>query len=133
MPRTVDVHHHVLPDFFWQATNEGASPVGGIAPARWSRSGMLAFLDDAQIDVALTSISTPGTHTGDDAAARTLARRCNEYSAELVRDRPDRFGGFACLPLPDVDRELIIRFMTGDDRLVFFGRPVSGPPEKKKK
>jgi aminocarboxymuconate-semialdehyde decarboxylase len=35
-----------------------------------------------------------------------LARRCNEFSAELVRSRPDRFGGFACLPLPVVDGSL---------------------------
>jgi hypothetical protein len=60
----------------------------------------------AGIDVAVTSISTPGVHTGDDAAARALARRCNELAAELIRDRPDRFGGFACLPLPDVDGAL---------------------------
>jgi 6-methylsalicylate decarboxylase len=45
-------------------------------------------------------------HTGDDAAARLLAKRCNELAAELIRDRPDRFGGFACLPLPDVDGAL---------------------------
>jgi quinol-cytochrome oxidoreductase complex cytochrome b subunit/mono/diheme cytochrome c family protein len=35
--------------------------------------------------------------------------------------------------LTDVERELIIRFMFEDDRLVFFGRPVSGPPKDKKK
>jgi hypothetical protein len=29
---TVDMHHHILPDFFWRATNEGDHPVGGIAP-----------------------------------------------------------------------------------------------------
>jgi 6-methylsalicylate decarboxylase len=45
-------------------------------------------------------------HTGDSAKARALARRCNEFSAELVGLRPDRFGGFACLPLPDVDPSL---------------------------
>jgi hypothetical protein len=28
---TVDIHHHILPDFFWRATNEGDHPVGGIA------------------------------------------------------------------------------------------------------
>jgi aminocarboxymuconate-semialdehyde decarboxylase len=44
--------------------------------------------------------------TGDDAAARGLARRCNELAAELIRERPDRFAGFACLPLPDVDGAL---------------------------
>jgi aminocarboxymuconate-semialdehyde decarboxylase len=103
---TVDIHHHMLPDFFWQATNEADHPVGGIAPPPWSRASALSFLDDAGIDVAVTSISTPGVHTGDDTAARALARRCNELAAELTRDRPDRFGGFACLPLPDVDGAL---------------------------
>jgi len=103
---TVDIHHHMLPDFFWRATNEGDHPVGGIAPPPWSRASKLSFLDDAGIDVAVTSISTPGVHTGDDTAARALSRRCNELAAELIRDRPDRFGGFACLPLPDVDGAL---------------------------
>jgi 6-methylsalicylate decarboxylase len=103
---TVDIHHHMLPDFFWQATNEADHPAGGIAPPPWSRASMLSFLDDAGIDVAVTSISTPGVHTGDDAAARALARRCNELAAEMTRDRPDRLGGFACLPLPDVDGAL---------------------------
>jgi predicted TIM-barrel fold metal-dependent hydrolase len=103
---TIDVHHHVLPDFFWAATNEGEHPVGGIQPPPWSKDAALSFLDDAGIDVALTSISTPGVHTGDSAAAWALARRCNEFSAELVREHPDRYGGFACLPLPDVDHAL---------------------------
>ena len=106
MTFTVDIHHHMLPDFFWRATNEGDHPVGGIAPPPWSRASALSFLDDAGIDVAVTSVSTPGVHTGDDAAARVLARRCNELAAEMIRDRPDRFGGFACLPLPDVDGAL---------------------------
>ena len=88
MTFTVDIHHHMLPDFFWQATNEGDHPVGGVAPPPWSPASTLSFLDDAGIDVAVTSISTPGVHTGDDAAARVLARRCNELAAELIRDRP---------------------------------------------
>lgn len=106
MTFTVDIHHHVLPDFFWQATNEGDSPVGGIAPPPWSPAAALSFLDDAGIDVAVTSISTPGVHMGDDRAARALARQCNEHSATLIRDHPGRFAGFACLPLPDVDGAL---------------------------
>jgi len=63
-------------------------------------------MDDAGIDVAVVSLSTPGVHTGDSVKARALARRCNEFSAELVHAKPDRFGGFACLPLPDVDASL---------------------------
>ena len=106
MTFTVDIHHHILPDFFWRATNEADHPVGGIAPPPWSRASTLSFLDDAGIDVAVTSISIPGVHTGDDARARALARQCNELAAVLARGRPDRFGGFACLPLPDVDGAL---------------------------
>ncbi len=82
MTFTVDIHHHMLPDFFWRATNEGDHPVGGIAPPPWSRASTLAFLDDAGIDVAVTSVSTPGVHTGDDIAARVLARRCSAMSRE---------------------------------------------------
>src|SRR4029077_3836575 len=106
MSLTIDVHHHILPDFFWRATNEQHGPVGGIAPAHWSPESALSFIDEAQIDVAVTSISTPGVHLGDDSAARVLARRCNEFSAELMQKHPSRFGGFACVPLPDVEGSL---------------------------
>jgi 6-methylsalicylate decarboxylase len=75
MSFTIDVHHHILPDIFWRATNEAHGPVGGFAPPPWSKEGALSYMDDAGIDVAITSISTPGVHMGDDAAARDLARR----------------------------------------------------------
>ncbi len=106
MTRTIDVHHHILPDFFFRETNDAHNPVGGIAPPPWDADLMLAFMDEAGIDVAVTSISTPGVHVGDDARARSLARRCNELSATLIQAHPRRLGGFAALPLPDVDGAL---------------------------
>ena len=102
MSLTVDLHHHVIPDFYWEASNEGGHAAGGITPARWSLDGAVAYLDEAGIDVAIASISTPGVHFGDDAAARILTRQVNEYLAGLKRDRPDRFAAFAAVPLPDV-------------------------------
>jgi aminocarboxymuconate-semialdehyde decarboxylase len=106
MSLTVDLHHHVIPEFYWQASNEDGNAAGGINPPRWSLDGAIAYLDEAGIDVAVPSISTPGVHFGDDAAARTLARQVNEYLAGLKHNRPDRFGAFAVLPLPDVDGSL---------------------------
>jgi monoterpene epsilon-lactone hydrolase len=103
---TIDTHHHILPGFFWQETENAHAPVGGLAPLPWSKEATISFMDDAGIDIAVVSLSSPGVHTGDSAKARALARRCNEFSAELVRSRPNRFGGFACLALPDVDASL---------------------------
>jgi hypothetical protein len=37
MSMTIDTHHHMLPDFFWQETENAHAPVGGLAPLRWSR------------------------------------------------------------------------------------------------
>jgi aminocarboxymuconate-semialdehyde decarboxylase len=103
---TIDTHHHILPDFFWRETNDSHVPVGGLAPLQWSEEAMISFMDDAGIDVAVMSVSTPGVHLGDSEKARSLARRCNEFAAELVHARPDRFASFACLPLPDIDASL---------------------------
>jgi 6-methylsalicylate decarboxylase len=106
MSFTVDLHHHVIPDFYWDASNEDGNAAGGINPPPWSLDGAIAYLDEAGIDVAVASISTPGVHFGDDAAARKLARQVNEYLADVKRNRPDRFGGFAILPLPDIEGAL---------------------------
>lgn len=106
MPFTIDVHHHIIPDFLWRETNEADHPVGGITPPPWSKEMMFSFMDDAGIDVAITSISTPGVHRGNDLRARSLARQSNEFAADLIRAHPRRLGGFACLPIPDVDGTL---------------------------
>jgi aminocarboxymuconate-semialdehyde decarboxylase len=102
----IDTHHHVIPDFYWEASNEGGDATGGITPPRWSLEGDIAYLDQAEIDTAVVSISTPGVHFGDDGAARVLAHLCNEFLAEQVHRRPDRFGAFGILPLPDVEGSL---------------------------
>ena len=81
MTFTVDTHHHMLPDFFWEV-REGDDPVSGIAPRPWSRASALSFLDDAGIDGAVTSISTPGVRTDDDTAAR-LRRRCGTWGRAM--------------------------------------------------
>ena len=64
---TIDTHHHILPDFFWQATENAHVPVGGLAPLQWSKEASISFMDDAGIDLAVVSLSTPGVHTGDSA------------------------------------------------------------------
>jgi predicted TIM-barrel fold metal-dependent hydrolase len=59
-------------------------------------------MDRNGIATAITSISAPGIYFGDFEFSKDLAKRCNEFSADLISDNKMRFGGFAVLPLPDV-------------------------------
>jgi len=102
----IDTHHHIVPPFYFEEAEQGGELTGGVTPPPWSAEGALEFMDGLGVDVAITSISTPGVHLGDDLKARSLARRCNEFAAELIAKHPARFGGFAILPLPDVDGAL---------------------------
>lgn len=67
-------------------------------------------MEQCNISKSILSIASPGTHLypgkENDAAARRLARRCNEYLADIKKRRPDKFGFFATLPLPDIQGAL---------------------------
>jgi 6-methylsalicylate decarboxylase len=104
----IDVHHHIVPPEYVSALERiGIRGGGGLPFPSWSAEDALAVLDENGIQTAITSISTPGVHFGEDSSARDLARRCNELSARLVADHPRRFGAFAILPLPDVKGALL--------------------------
>lgn len=106
MSLKIDTHHHIVPPFYFDEAEQGGELTGGLTPPPWSVEGALEFMDSLGVDVAITSISTPGVHLGDDGRARNLARRCNEFAAGLIAEHPAHFGGFAILPLPDVDGAL---------------------------
>ncbi|MFH9657052.1 amidohydrolase family protein [Streptomyces sp. NPDC017248] len=104
----VDVHAHFLtPRYLQEAQDAGhLRPDGMAAWPSWDAARHLELMDQWGIATSLLSISSPGTHFGDDTAARALTRHVNETGADLKRTRPDRFGHFASLPLPDVDAAL---------------------------
>jgi len=101
----IDVHSHFIPDFYREAVIAAGhgKPDGmpGIPP--WSEEKMLASLDQLGIEKTHISISSPGIHFGDNAAARDLAMRVNDEAARLKQAHPGRVGFYASLPLPDVE------------------------------
>lgn len=100
----IDTHQHFVPPAFKQAMiDAGISHAGGRETPDWSAQAAIDFMDTHGIGGAVLSISTPGVHFGNDAAARTLARKLNVAGAELATAHPGRFGFFAILTLPDVD------------------------------
>lgn len=104
----VDVHAHFLTDTYVAAARAGGHehPDGMPGWPTWSAEEHLRLMDQWGIARSILSISSPGTHFGDAAAARTLTRQVNDAGAEIARANPDRFGHFASLPLPDVDAAL---------------------------
>jgi predicted TIM-barrel fold metal-dependent hydrolase len=103
-PHRIDVHSHLAPPEWIRRL----TPEGIILPplANWSVAQHLDDMDGAGVEKAITSITSPGLWFDDAQIARTLARACNEYAAELRRDHPGRFGIFATLPLPAIDASL---------------------------
>jgi 2,3-dihydroxybenzoate decarboxylase len=62
----------------------------------------LPEMDDAGIDIQVLSLSGPGLQIDIDAErARDNARFANDHLAKLIAEHPERFRGFAALPLQD--------------------------------
>lgn len=104
----IDLHSHFLPPSYVEAARSAGhtSPDGMPGWPDWDPARHLALMDECGITTSLLSVSSPGTHFGDDRAARRLSREVNEAGASLRADHPDRFGHLASLPLPDVDGAL---------------------------
>jgi predicted TIM-barrel fold metal-dependent hydrolase len=124
--RLFDMHHHFAsPSWIKKVKADGALNPSweGYSPAK-----TVEMMDQAGIDVAFASQSTPGvwlvdgygnnllaaadnprsakvpTQTVDEA--RMLVREMNEFGAKMVSDYPGRFGILAALALPDIDGSL---------------------------
>lgn len=105
--RRIDVHHHYIPPAYRSALVAAgqSKPSGMPGIPQWSVEASIGMMDRNGIETAVIS-AINGVHFGDDAAARDLSRHVNEAGAAVVSARPDRFGLFATLPLPDVDGAL---------------------------
>lgn len=103
----IDAHSHYLPDFYVAAMKQaGMTHPDGFNIPDWSPDQAIATMDRHGIAAQILSISSPGLGFTDRKAAIDLARRCNEYAAQLIQDRSPRFGAVAVLPMPDVDSSL---------------------------
>jgi predicted TIM-barrel fold metal-dependent hydrolase len=98
-PRRIDVHFHLIPPFYSEAVYAaGRGPALGRYPD-WTPQLALDLMDACGIEVALTSLAQPGVGFGSAAEGEALARRCNDYAAELIARWPQRFGAFGTVPM----------------------------------
>lgn len=101
----IDIHHHGLPDFYTAALDEhGLGNVAGLPAMAWSAEQSLALMDASGTQTAILSLPAPGVWLGQNPAATQLARRSNEWFAELGQRHAGRFGSFASVPLPATEQ-----------------------------
>jgi 2,3-dihydroxybenzoate decarboxylase len=63
----------------------------------------LKAMDEAGIDIQVLSHTAPSTQKLPRDIAAPLTRRVNDRMAQLIRQHPTRFAGFAALPTADPD------------------------------
>ncbi len=107
----VDTHHHFYPPEYqklWLGWEEARKIPHFPGQVAWSKAKAIEDMDKAGIRVGVLSLaSTPSVWLDLDAEkASQLARDCNTFAAEMMRDHPGRFGLFATLSMLDIDRTL---------------------------
>jgi predicted TIM-barrel fold metal-dependent hydrolase len=109
--RLIDTHHHFYPPEYQKAWGDWEDkrkiPHLGVQLA-WTRAHAFEAMDKAGITTGVLSLpSTPGVwFDAGPEAAHDMARLCCEFGADMVRERPGRYGLFAPLSMMDVDTTL---------------------------
>ncbi len=108
--KLIDTHHHYYPPAYQKAQigweDQHKMPRG--VQDSWTREQDIEAMDKNGITTAVLSLaSTPGTWFDQGAEkAHNWARLCGDFAAEMVRDRPGRYGLFAPLSMLDIDATL---------------------------
>ena len=112
--RTVDIHAHISPEGLLSAMAEGRNwhgiPAAELLPVHeytprtmWTPEQRLRNMDELGVDVhVLSTNSFLYFYERDTTAATARARESNDHVAKLTIEHPDRFAGFATLPMQDV-------------------------------
>lgn len=122
----IDIHNHYYPETYFQMIRDLAGddytfdtdPTGttiiefrgarffGIQPPMTDVSLRLEAMDRAGIDVQVLSVSVPNVYfAGIDDEPR-IARGINDAYAEVIAQHPQRFKGFASIPMDTPDAAL---------------------------
>ncbi len=105
-PNRIDVHHHVWPKVYLDVESErmAGTVINWDFVSKWTPDMSVEAMDRNGVAVTVNSVSTQHVHPDDPDGDAGFARECNEFNARLSADYPGRFGSFALLPLPHVDK-----------------------------
>lgn len=111
----LDVHSHVVPDFYREALIDGGYTVkngtvytDGFPVPSWDLTSHIEAMDINDVNYSTLSISAPGVNflASNQTAAGELARRLNLAMYDYTQSYPKRLGAMCILPLPHVQLAL---------------------------
>src|SRR5246500_1345049 len=110
-PALIDTHLHFYPPEYqklWLDYEDAHKQPHFPGQVAWTRSKLIEDMDRIGVRAGILSLASPPGVWFDvgPAEAGRLARACNEYATEMIRDHPARFGLFATLSMLDVDATL---------------------------
>jgi len=139
--RVVALEEHFTVPALVRRIDPGAISRRGFRPRKAPASGVnplellpgigeqrLQFMDEAGITVQVLSNSGPGPDLVPGAEGVAIAREMNDYLAAAIARHPDRFAGFAVLPMqsPDACAAELTRAVRD---LHFLGALINGTTE----
>lgn len=108
--RSIDIHAHLTPQCFIRATQAGRE-WHGIKPGdmrigprnSWTPEQRIADMNSLGVDVHVVSTAAQFYYADRDAqVVAAMHRECNDEVHQMTIDHPDRFKGFAQIPMQDV-------------------------------
>ncbi len=103
-PHRIDVHHHIVPPPWVDAVRQ--AKLDNPPMTSWTPEKSLEDMDQAGTATSIMSPMPPQVVFLPPAEAAKVARASNEWSRQLAKDHPGRFGVFAMLPMPHIDESL---------------------------
>ena len=108
--RTIDIHAHLTPQCFIHAMNEGKE-WHGIKPgdqvigprAAWTPEQRIADMNSLGVEVHVVSTGAGFyNYDMDSGTVAAMHKECNDEVHQMTLDYPERFKGFAQIPMQDV-------------------------------
>ena len=109
--RSIDIHAHLTPQCFLQAMSAGQSWHGVnpgdmfVAPRNvWTPQQRIDDMNSLGVDVQVVSTGAAFYfYDRDPRVISEMHRECNEEVHQMTMDYPERFKGFAQIPMQDVN------------------------------
>ncbi|HEX3866741.1 MAG TPA: amidohydrolase family protein [Gemmatimonadaceae bacterium] len=132
--RTITLEEHFVSPAFLEGPGRALTERGATAGDRMAGvlerlrdldQKRLGEMDEAQIDVQVLSLTSPGVEQLDAPSAIRIAHETNDFLASAVAKHPTRFAGFAAIPTaaPDEAAAELERLVRGHG---FKGAAING-------